>query len=88
MILFYVLSLYFLVCFLCFCLFLMYSVFTQPVKTSLYGTLIGLLNNRVPELGKEIVAKLCKIFQEAFDEVHPYKVFMIGFNVFYYVFEY
>ena len=58
------------------------SIFVHPVKTPTYGTLVGLLNAKNPELGKRIVEKLSGTLQEAFDHVDPYKVFCRQKNFF------
>jgi len=49
-------------------------IFVQPVKTPFYGTLVGLLNAKNPQLGKDIVSQLHVELQSSIDNLDNYKL--------------
>jgi hypothetical protein len=50
-------------------LLICFSVYEQPVKTGIYGTLVGLLNTKNFEFGREIVTKVSNELQELLKNV-------------------
>lgn len=44
-----------------------FSIALQPLKTPIYGTLVGLLNAQDPELGRQLVSRSVTEFQKALD---------------------